>query len=223
MIPVIPVAIMINIFRYIIVIPKPIMSLFSLSLMIVLIMYIVIKNSYEVENKLLLKIIIYTILSFIVVGLIETLYYPISLSLLHKEMSFFNNNIMANILISLPARAIQICIISFIVVRKNNEIQINLFNAIVKNKFFTNSFIIILLSSISIIIYSTKLMMIDGILIRLNIIDQLIIVVILISVPIILITWFLMFVNYLLTKQKQIIQSYENLLEDNIMTDVNKD
>ena len=143
---------------------------------------------------------------------------------MHKEISFFNSNIWFNLLLTLPARAIQICILLFIIVRKNNEIQINLFNAITKNKFFTQSFISILVLSISVIIYSTKLMMVDYLLIKLNIFDQLIIVVILISVPIILITWFLMFVNYLLTKEKQIQQTYENLfIEDDIVADVDKD
>ena len=55
MMPVIPVAIMINLFRYIIIIPKPINSLLSLGIMIGLIVYIVIKNSYDFKGKLILK------------------------------------------------------------------------------------------------------------------------------------------------------------------------
>jgi TM2 domain-containing membrane protein YozV len=41
------------------------------------------------------------------------------------------------------------------------------------------------------------------------------------STPIILITWFLIFVNYLLTKEKQIQQTYENLIiQDDVTFDV---
>ena len=221
LVPVIPVSIIINIFRYIIIIPRPWMSLISMISMIILILYIVIKNSYDVSKKLILKTTIYTILSFIIVGLIELFYYPLSLSLLHKEMSFFDSNILYNIIISLPARVIEICIVAFVIIKKNDKIEVSLFNTIVKNKFFTNSFLTMIISIVLFIIYIAKLIIIDNIMLNIKIIDQLILTSIIISVPIILITWFLVFINYLLSKEKQIQQTYENLVEqDDIMLDV---
>jgi len=221
MVPTIPVAMVINVFRYIIIIPKPTMSLIAFILMNVLILYVVIKNSYSIDKKLIFKTIIFTVLSFIIVGLIELLYYPLSLSLLHKEMSFFDNKIIYNIIISLPARIIEICILTFVVIKKNNTVQVNLFNTIVKNRFFTNSFLTIIISIVSLIIYIAKLIIVDNIIIHISIVDQLILTSIVISAPIILITWFLMFINYLLTKEKQIQQTYESLvMQDDIMLDV---
>jgi len=221
MVPTLPVAIMINVFRYIVIIPKPLMSLASFILMTILIIFMIIKNSVVFDKKLLFKTIMFTILSFVVVGLIELLYYPISLSLLHKQMSYFNNNILYNLLLAIPTRVLQICIVAFIIMRKNNDIEINLFNTIVRNKFFTKSFIMMITIMLFVIIYMGKLLMFDNILVELQVIDQLFIVLIVIVTPIILITWFLMFVNYLLTKEKQIQQTYENLvMQDDVMLDV---
>ena len=136
-------------------------------------------------------------------------------------MSFFDNKIIYNIIISLPARIIEICILTFVVIKKNNTVQVNLFNTIVKNRFFTNSFLTIIISIVSLIIYIAKLIIVDNIIIHISIVDQLILTSIVISAPIILITWFLMFINYLLTKEKQIQQTYESLvMQDDIMLDV---
>ena len=221
MLPTIPTAIMINVFRYIIIIPRPMMSLVTFILMNILIVYMVLKNSYTINKKLVVQTIIYTVLSFIIVGLIELSCFPILLSILHNPISFFNNNIVYNILLAIPTRILHLCIIVFIITKKNNKIQIDLFNTIIRNKFFTNSFLVIIISIVLIIIYATKLMMINNILENLQIADQLIIIMITTSIPIILITWFLIFVNYLLTREKQIQQTYESLvIQDDIMADV---
>jgi len=221
MIPALPVAIVINIFRYIIVIQKPTMSLIAFVLMNILILYIIVRNSYDIDKKLIFKTIIFTVLSFIIVGLIELMYYPILLTLLHKQISFFNNNVWYNIIIAFPVRVIELCIVIYIIVRKNNKIQVSLFDTIFKNRFFTNSFLVIIVLTVLVIIYMAKLLFVDNILINLQIIDQIVLVLIIISTPMILITWFLMFVNYLLTKEKQIQQTYENLVvQDDVMLDV---
>ena len=62
MVPTLPVAIMINVFRYIVIIPKPLMSLTSFILMVVLIIYLIVKNSYDIDKKIIFKTIIFTIL-----------------------------------------------------------------------------------------------------------------------------------------------------------------
>jgi len=220
-IPILPVAIIVNLFRYIIIIPRPIMSLSAISLMSILLVYIIIKNSYTVTRRVIIKTIIFTVLSFITVGLIETLYYPITLIMLHKEMAFFDNNILYNFLISLPGRILEVCVISYIIVKRNNQIPINLFNTVIRNKFFTNSFIFIMVFSLFVIIYMAKLIIINNIFNNLNLFDQLIINIIVMAIPTLLITWFLIFINYLLTKEKQIQQTYENLVtQDDVMLDV---
>jgi len=221
MVATLPVSIMINVFRYIIIIPKSLMSLISMVTMIILMIYVIVKNSHDINKKMILKTIMYTILSFIIVGIIEEAYYPILLSLLHKQISFFNNIVFYNLLLAIPTRILQLCVVLFILIRKNNKVQVNLFNTIIKNRFFTNTFFAILILIVLIIIYIAKLVNTDNILMNLEIFDQLIIIIIITSIPVILITWFLTFVNYLLTKEKQIQQTYESLVpQDDIMDDV---
>jgi len=128
MIPVIPVTFFINLFRYVIVIPKPIMSLSTMLLMIGLMIYIVVRNSYEVNKRLVFKVIISTILGFVLVGVIEEIYYPLLLSLLHKPIEYFNNIILYNFLLAVPTRILQFCVVVYIIVKKNNKVQVNLFN-----------------------------------------------------------------------------------------------
>jgi len=221
-IPILPVVIIINLFRYIIIIPRPFMSLSALVLMNILFIYMTTKSSYiKTNKKIIFRIIIFTILSFVIVGLVETFYYPITMMMLHKNMDFFDNNIIYNFFISLPGRIIEICLISFILMKRNSQIQISLFNTIIKNRFFTISFIFIMSFSLLIIVYMAKVIIVDDILAHLHLIDQLFINILVMTTPIILITWFLIFINYLLTKEKQIQQNYENLvMQDDVIPDV---
>ena len=220
-IPVIPMAIMINLFRYIMILPKPMISLMCLLLMNTSMVFIIIKNSYKYDSKVIIKTIFFTFLSFVIVSLIEMLYIPIILSLSHKSMDFYNSNILYNFLLSFPGRIMEICIVVFIITKKNSLVQINLFNVISKNKFFKYSFLSIIIFINLTIVYLAKLSTVDNIFINLSIADQLFITIIMTSAPIILITWFLLFINYLIIKEKQIQQTYENLVQqDDVMLDV---
>jgi len=206
-----PVSIMINIFRYVIIIPKQAMMISTMIMMIVLIEYIVIKHSFDVNIPLIFKTAIYTVGSFVIIGVIEYAYCPILLSLLHKDLIFINDNVIYNILCTLPIRTLYLCIISFIVVRKNNKVQINLFDSIIKNNYFVGGFLLTILSITSVITYIAKLVKSHNIIIDLVFIDQLIIIAVIISVPILLVTCSLIFVNYLLSKERGKLQIYENV------------
>lgn len=221
MIPSISIAIMINMFKYIIVIPRPITSLSCLVIMNILILYIVLRNTYEVNKKLIFKISIATFMSFVAVSLIELIYVPMSLSLLHRPISYFNNNIVYNFLLALPGRIMEICLIAFILIRKNNSIKINLFDAIIKNNFYKLNFLFMIILINLIIVYIAKLIMIDNILVNIEIIEQLFITILIVSIPIILITWFFIFVNYSLTREKRMHQTYESLVIQDDIADVN--
>ena len=206
-----PVSIMINIFRYVIIIPKQTMMISTMIMMIILIECIVIKHSFSINIPLIFKTAIYTIGSFVIIGVIEYAYCPILLSLLHKDLTFINDNVIYNILCALPIRILYLCIISFIIVRKNNKVQINLFDSIIKNNYFVGGFLLTILSIASVITYIAKLVKSNSIIIDLNFIDQLVIVAVIISVPILLVTCSLIFVNYLLSKEKGKLQVYENV------------
>ena len=220
-IPVIPVAIMINLFRYIIIIPKPITSLIVLVLMNILMIYIILKNSNEKQKSLVLKTILFTFMSFIVLSIAEGIYVPITLFLLNKSILYFNNNIMYNFLLALPSRIFEYSLCAYILIKKNNSVNINLINIIIKNKFLKSSFLSLIIFVNMFLLYFTKLIGFDNILSNLSFIEQLLIVIGSISFPIVTIVWFLLIVNYISVKEKQIQQTYENLImQDDFTADV---
>ena len=209
---VLPVSILINIFRYIIIVPKQNMMISTMILMILLMEFIVLNNSFNITPSLILKTAIFTIAGFVIVGLVELSYCPLILSILDRPISFFNDNVFYNFLLGIPARVLYLCVISFVIMRRNNSVHVDLFRAVFKNKFFVFSFIAIVLARISTIAYITKLIEMNSILIYLQFVDKLIIIVALVCVPILFITWLLMFVNNLLCKEQMKFQNYENMV-----------
>ena len=69
---VLPVSIMINILKYIIIVPKQ-------NMMISLMEFIVLNNSFNITISLILKTAIFTIVGFVIVGLVELSYCPLKL------------------------------------------------------------------------------------------------------------------------------------------------
>jgi len=207
-----PVSIMINILRYIIIVPKQNMMISTMIIMILLMEFIVINNSYDINFSLILKTAIFTIAGFVIVGVVEYSYCPIISSLLGKPIEFFNNNVLYNFLLGFPARVLYLCVISFVIMKRNNTVQIDLFKIVFKNKFFVFSFLLIILARIYADSYIIKLMQNNIIIINLQFVDQLTIIAIAISFPIIVITLVLMFVNYLICKErKPSVVNYENV------------
>jgi len=209
---VIPVSILINIFKYIIIVPKQNMMISTMIIMILLMQYIVLNNSFNINFSLIFKTAIYTISGFVIVGLVEYSYCPLILSIVDKPISFFNDNVFYNFLLGIPARVLYLCVISFVIMRRNNSVHVDLFRVVFKNKFFVYSFIAIVLARITTIAYITKLIEINSILIYLQFLDKLIIVVTLVCIPILFTTWLLMFVNNLLCKEQMKFQVYENMV-----------
>jgi len=209
---VLPVSIMINILKYIIIVPQQNMMISTMIIMILLMEFIVINNSFNINISLIIKTAIFTTAGFVIVGLVEYSYCPLIASLLDKPISFFNTNVYYNFLLGLPARVLYICVISFVIMRRNSTVQIDLFNSIVKNKFFIYGFILMILVRISLVAYVVKLIERNNILIYIQFIEKLYIIIGITCVPIIFITLLLMFVNNLLCKEQMKLQTYENIL-----------
>jgi len=208
---VLPVSIMINILKYIIIVPQQNMMISTMIIMILLMEFIVINNSYDITPSLILKTAIFTISGFVIVGIVELSYCPLVASLLDRPIEFFNANVFYNFLLGLPARILYLCVISFVIMKRNNSVHVDLFTSIIKNKFFVYSFIVIVLTRIITTAYITKLIEMNSILIYLQFLDKLIIVVTLICIPILFATWLLMFVNNILCKEQIKLQVYENI------------
>ena len=210
MLTALPVAIMANIFKYIIIVPKQNSILSIMFLMIILMEYIVITNSFDINISLIFKTAIYTVGSFVIVGIIEYAYCPLLLSLLDKPYSFFNDNVMYNIL----------WIVSLILVRKNSKVKINLFSSVIRNKFIISGLLLVLSTRVLVVNYMNKLVENNSIIIKLQFIDELIAIVIITSIPLIFLTWLLMVINHYLCKEKtaQMVcenvgnQDYENMI-----------
>ena len=146
-----PVSIMINILRYIIIVPKQNMMISTMIIMILLMEFIVLNNSYDINISLILKTAIFTISGFVIVGLVELSYCPLILSILDRPIEFFNANVFYNFLLGLPERILYVSVISFVIMRRSRTDKIDLFNSIVKNKFFIYSLLLIVLVRIALV------------------------------------------------------------------------
>jgi len=205
-------SIMINILKYIIIVPQQNMMISTMIIMILLMEFIVINNSFNINISLIIKTAIFTISGFVIVGIVEYSYCPLILSLLDRPISFFNANVFYNFLLGLPARMLYLCVISFVIIRRNSTVHIDLFNSIVKNKFFIYGFLLMVLVRISLVSYVVKLIERNSILIYIQFVEKLYIIIGIICIPIIFITLLLMFVNNLLCKEQIKLQVYENIL-----------
>jgi len=222
-IPVLPVAILINVFRYIIIIPKPFVSLITLILINLLMVYVIRKTSIEINKRLIRKTVFFMLICFSILIISEIIYIPITLLLMKKDISYFNNVVIYNFILSIPSRATQYSIIIYTIFNKNSKIHTNtiFINYLLKNKFLrTSSIVLIIMFDLS-TIYFLKLIVINNILSTLGLYEQMIIIIIILSLPVITLTWFVMLIKYLIGQERQIQQTYENLvMQDDISFDV---
>ena len=214
-IPVLSVSIMMSVSRYMLELSKLTMLLSSIIMLTFLIDFIIIKNGGEIAVKSIFKTMMCVILGIIFLMTIESTFYPVLLSLLHKPITYFNDIVFYNILLAIPTRVALLCIIAFIIMKKNAIIQVNLFNSIIKNKLFSSGLLTIILFVISIATYIVKLVHSENILINLNMTEQLIIIMMVTTIPVILVSWILIFISCLLTKEKRKQKVYENILNKN--------
>ena len=198
-------------------------SLSQITGMIVLylLILVVIKNNNLLQEKTkYFKTLFYTALGFAIISMLES-YYPLILSLTKTTILYINSHFIYNFLCALPARAIEYSILVYLLVKKRDDIKINLFDIILKNNFLKWSMISILICITITTMYMIKLIGINLILINLSFSEQLIIVVMMFIIPTITITFILLIVNYILKVEKRIQQTYENLaIQDIVMDDV---
>lgn len=221
-IPVLPVAIMINIFRYIIVIPRPMMTIVNLILFYILMVYILRNNSYEFGKKEYRKLLVGFSLSFIIWGILESATVPIILFLMKKPLEFFNQNIMWNLMLSIPSRIFAFILITYLIVKHNNIMKIKVFEVISRNHFLLTSIVSFAIISNIISVYILKLIGTNRILEnKMSLIEQMFITMGVIIFPAIILFWMLLLINYLLVKERQIQQTYKNLvIQDDFTSDV---
>ena len=213
MIPSLSMAACINIFKYIIILPKFLISIISLFVFLTTIYYIIKKFSIIPENKLIFKTVVYSMITLLIVTLIELAYMPLTFSLLKMPYEYFNQNVWYMFLLVIPSRILEYSLVIFFVVKMNEQVNVKLYNVIFKNKTLTNLTIFIVSFLTIFLIYVVKLIGYNNILNNLLIIDQVLIVGFILSLPTIflMVLWYM--INYIIGIEKRI-QQMQNRLND---------
>lgn len=224
MIPALPIALMINLFRYIVIIPKPLMTIINLIIFYLLLIYIIKKTSFNFIIKDYTKILVSFSLSFIIWGILESITCPLILYLMNKPIEFFNNNFLWNLMFSIPSRIFGYILIIYLVIRHNNIIKIKLFEVIFKNNFMSISIISFAILSNVFAVYILKLIGINKILEdKISLIEQMLITMSVLILPAIILFYILIQINFLLIKERQIHETYKNLvIQDDITFNVDE-
>ena len=222
MIPVLPVAIMINISRYVVVTYQPVMMIATIALFYIILVYILKQNSHAFSFRDYKKILMSLSFSFFILGLMESVTIPLILFLLNKSLTVINDSTMWNFIATVPSRVLEFLFVGFSIVKHNNVAKIKMFDEICKNNFllFSVTFFVIIFNIIA--IYSIKLIGIDRILQdKVSEFAQILISMSVLVIPAILLFYVLLLINFFLVKQKEIEQTYKNLVEqDDIMLDI---
>lgn len=137
-IPVIPMAVMVNIFRYVIIIPRVLATFGTLIMFYCLIIYMVIKTDITKELSKI-KIVLCLLLSTCFIFVTDSTIAPFLMYYLNVPITDINNNIILNILVSFVPRLIQIAILFYILTKKFK------YYAVLSN-IFKNKFAIIMLN-----------------------------------------------------------------------------
>jgi len=213
LIPSLSMSICINFFKYIIIIPKLLTTIISLIVFCVAIYFIIKNLSIAPEKKLIVKTIIYSIIVFIIIILIELLYIPLTFSLLKITYNFFNEDILYMFLLAVPSRILEFSLVTFFIVKVNEQVNVKLYEIVFKNKTLTNLIIFVIIFLIFFLIYIVKLISYNNILVtsNLSILEQVSIIGWCLSLPTVflMILWYM--INYIVGIEKRVHQMYDNL------------
>ncbi len=215
-IPIIPTAVSINVFRYILVTPKIVIFLGSGAIFYSLLVYIVKKTSITEQEVSYLKILIYAFLASLIIGISESVYLPIGLYVSKLTLSEVVNSQTLNILFSIPSRVFQIMLI-WILIRKNSSYSKDYFlENVFKDKFLA-VITVLFMGLILFVVYFIIFIFGD-----LNIIEQyslplqVLITILIVTIPTCLVFLYTIPINHLINHIKKMQISHQNMLDDDI-------
>lgn len=140
---VLPIAISVNLMRYILHINNLTIFITTEIMLILLMIYVLKKNNFLQEKINYLKVIIYVLLTdFILIITTEGLLGLIVIQILDMTIEQINNNIFLNIVLSFVPRTIQILLISLCIYKQNIGQMVNHIELILKNKVLSISMIV---------------------------------------------------------------------------------
>ena len=223
-IPVIPISIIEDINTFIITneLFSSILTVLNLIFFYILIVYVIKNNSDDFQMKDHRKIFLSLATSFLILGVLESVTVPLMILLLNKSLIFINSNATWNFIASIPSRIFESLILSFLIIKNNNVVKIRMFDVISKNNLLLVSTTTFVILSNIFAVYAIKLVGVNRILEnKVSMFGQIVISMGILVVPALILFWVLLLINYILVKEKQIQQTYENLIrKDDVMLDV---
>jgi len=215
--PIITTSLVINLLRYIIVVPRIFMTLSA-----ILTIYLSIVNILKLpQNNILnekipyFKIFFYVILSFaILIIFVESLYSPVLLGVIKISIKQINDIWSMNFLLSIPARLIDFIIIVIILSIQNRKTYINIIYSILSEKKI--SIAIIIFVSILIVFW---IILIDvfgnyNIISQFKLSQQIMLNILLLIVPSMLLMLMIYLIILFVEKVNKLEISHRNMFED---------
>jgi hypothetical protein len=212
---IVPVAVSINIMRYILHTNNLINFIIIEIMMCILIIGLIKRNNFLNEQINYLKIIIYVILAdFIIIFITEGLLGLIVIQVLSMDIDTINNNIFLNIILSFIPRTIQILLISLCIYKQNTGKMINYIELILQNRVLSISMSVFL---IAVVIANFIL---DRFVLGMNLLNHYVlfirisITILIILIPVIMISSYIISIFNLLWINVKIQKEKDNMLND---------
>jgi len=128
---------------------------------------------YNMRNtKQLLKVFASYILSYLVVSIIQLSYIPLLLNATGIDANELNNYGLLLVLISLPERVIECCILAYLMSKRASLIKINIFKEVLRNKTISIVTISVFILNVVFVTLMGKLVFFNHILSELRIVAQ---------------------------------------------------
>ena len=216
-IPVLSTTIIINLLRYIIIVPRLFMTISAIITIYLTIIYIlkVPENNILNEKIPYFKILFYVILNFaILIIFVESLYSPILLGVIKISIKQINDTWSMNFLLSIPARLIDFIIVIIILSIQNRKTYMNIFYSIFSEKKISIATIIFI--SILIVFW---IMLIDvfgnyNIISQFKLSQQIMLNILLLIVPSMLLMLMIYLIILFVEKVNKLEMSHRNMFED---------
>ena len=215
MIPVIPIAISINLMRYVLHFDNT-LNFAIVEIMMCSLVILLIKNNNFLQEKInYIKIIFYVLIVDVIMNFtIECLYIMMLNTFTNLNIIIINNDVYMNILFSIFPRILQITIIGFFLYKDNVDSSIRFFELILKDKILSISLIVFISTLITIVYFVTRVILENHVFMKYEIIYQVIMNILITLIPIILTVSYILPIYHILAVNVKTKKSMENMFCD---------
>lgn len=215
MIPVIPVAIAINLMRYVLHINSLVNFITIEIMMCCLVIYLIKKNNFLQEKINYIKIILSVLLAdFIIILMTEIISVLSIVFIFNLNINEINNNVVFNIVLSILPRILQILIITYCIYKQNAGKMINHIEVISKNKILSVSTAVFIFTVVITIVVFARFIYGMQYLSNYILITKLLLLILLVLIPVILISSYFISICNLLYENSKLQREKENIYDD---------